>query len=105
MQSLTLGSPEAEAALRELESRRSESNERALRVADETIAGVRARGDAYVAAQIAKFDGVTLAPREIKITPNDLPVDLEIAAAIDTAIERVTSFHLEQLPKSYRWTS
>jgi len=37
----TLGSPEAEAALRELESRRGESNDRALRVADETIAGVR----------------------------------------------------------------
>src|SRR4051795_9112243 len=105
MQSLTLGSPEAEAALRELESRRSESNERALRVADETIAGVRAQGDAYVAAQITKFDGVTIAPNDIKIIPGELPVDPEIAAAIDTAIARVGSFHLDQLPKSYRWTS
>src|SRR3954463_2393027 len=105
MQSLTLGSPEAEAALRELEARRGESNERALRVADETIAGVRARGDAYVGEQIAKFDGVNLAPDDIKMVPNDLPVDREIAAAIDTAIARVAAFHLEQLPKTYRWTS
>lgn len=105
MQPPFLGSPEAEAALRELESRRGESNERALRVADETIAVVRARGDAYVAEQIAKFDGVTFAPSDIKMVPNDLPVDPEIAAAIDTAIARVASFHLDQLPKSYRWTS
>jgi len=105
MQPLSLGSPEAEAALNELESRRGESNERALRVADETIAGVRARGDAYVAEQIAKFDGVTLAPNDIKMVPNELPVDPEIAAAIDTAISRVASFHLDQLPKTYRWTS
>jgi len=117
MQPLFLGSPEAEAALRELESRRGESNERALRVADETIAGVRAQGDAYVAAQIAKFDGVTFAPNEIKMLPSPAAageggaaapgegVDPEIAAAIDTAISRVASFHLDQLPKSYRWTS
>ena len=36
-------SPEAEAALRELEARRSVANENAFRVADEMIAGVRAR--------------------------------------------------------------
>ncbi|HJW96005.1 MAG TPA: hypothetical protein VJ901_20525 [Thermoanaerobaculia bacterium] len=42
MQSLTLGSPEAEA-------------------------GVRAQGDAYVAAQITKFDGVTIAPNDTLI--------------------------------------
>lgn len=105
MNILTLGTPEAETALRELESRRGESNERALRVADETIAGVRARGDAYVAEQIAKFDGVTFAPNEIKSIPAELPVDREIASAIDTAIARVAAFHLEQLPKTYRWTS
>src|SRR5437763_1197682 len=42
MNVLTLGPPEAEAALRELESRRGESNESALRVPDEKSAGGRA---------------------------------------------------------------
>ncbi len=105
MNELWIGSAEAEAALRELEARRSESNERALRVADEAIAGVRARGDAYVAEQIERFDKVMLAPSEIKTAPAELPVDPEIAAAIDTAIDRVSSFHEQQLPKSYRWRS
>ena len=36
-----------------------------LAVADEMIAGVRERGDAYVAETIARFDHVSLAPGEI----------------------------------------
>jgi histidinol dehydrogenase len=104
MEPLRLGSPEAEAALRELEARRGESNEQALRVADEAIRGVRARGDAYVAEQIAKFDGVTLDVILSRPDGNG-SVDAEVAHAIDTAIARVESFHLEQLPKTYRWTS
>src|SRR5438067_3684089 len=95
--------PEAAAALRELEARRGESNADALRVADEMIAGVRARGDAYVAEQIAKFDGVTLAPSEIKIAPREVIIDRAMAEAIDLAIERVEAFHRPQLPQSYRW--
>ena len=51
-----LGTSEAERVLRALEQRRTESNENALRVADETILGVRARGDEYVSEQVAKFD-------------------------------------------------
>src|SRR5918912_47464 len=54
-----------------------------LAVADEMIAGVRARGDAYVAEQIARFDGVTLAPEAIKIAPREVTAGAEIAAAID----------------------
>jgi histidinol dehydrogenase len=96
-------SPEAAAALRALEARRNASNENALRVADEMIAGVRARGDAYVAEQIAKFDRVTLAPGEIKIAPRKVNIGKEIAEAIDLAIERVDAFHRPQLPQSYRW--
>ncbi len=105
MNELLIGTPEAERALRELESRRSESNERALRVADDSIAGVRTRGDAFVAEQIERFDGFAIAPDGIKIIPADVPPDPEVGAAIDTAIARVASFHEEQLPKSYRWTS
>jgi len=102
---LKASSPEAAAALRELEARRQSANENAFRVADEMIAGVRARGDAYVAAQIERFDRVTVSP--IKIAPRPVvigtTIDPELALALDTAIDRVEAFHLRQLPASYRW--
>ncbi|HEV2719716.1 MAG TPA: histidinol dehydrogenase [Thermoanaerobaculia bacterium] len=94
-------SPDGEAALRDVVERRNASNENALRVADAMIAGVRARGDAFVAEQIAKFDGVTLAPDSIKVAPRE--VTTEIADAIDTAIARIDAFHRPQLPQAYRW--
>ncbi len=75
----------------------------ALRVADEMIAGVRARGDAYVAEQIARFDRVTLAPDAITVAPRDVSIDREMIEAIDLAIERVEAFHRPQMPQSYRW--
>lgn len=94
-------SPEAEAALRELEARRRSANEHAFRVADEMIAGVRSRGDAYVAEQIERFDRVQVSP--IRIEPRDATVSPRLARALDTAIDRVEAFHLKQLPSSYQW--
>jgi histidinol dehydrogenase len=76
---------------------------KALQVADEMIAGVRANGDVFVAEQIARFDGVSIAPDEIAIKPRAVTIDREMAAAIDLAIERVESFHRPQMPQSYRW--
>ena len=67
MQPCRATSPEAEAILRELERRRRAANDNAYRVADEQIAGVRARGDAFVAEQIERFDGVTIASDEIVV--------------------------------------
>ena len=96
-------SPEAEEALRGIIARRNATNENALRVADEMIAGVRATGDMYVAAQIAKFDRVTIEPSKIKIAPRDVAIGDDIAEAIDTAIARVEAFHRAQLPQSYTW--
>jgi histidinol dehydrogenase len=96
-------STEGEAALRDVIARRSASNENALRVADAIIAGVRARGDAYVAEQIAKFDKVAIAPDAIKIAPRDVTIGAEIAEAIDTAIARIEAFHRPQLPQPYTW--
>ena len=69
------------------------------------IEGVRARGDAFVAEQIARFDSVTLAPEEIAIAPRDVTIDTQLAAALDLSIERVESFHRQQLPQSYRWNN
>lgn len=100
---MNASSPEAEAALRELESRRARANEEAFRVADEMIAGVRARGDAFAREQIERFDGVRV--EDIRITPREVSIDHELARALDTAIARVESFHLAQKPASYRWGS
>lgn len=98
-------SPEAKSALDALEARRSESLGNALRVADEMIAGVRARGDAFVSEQIARFDKVTIAPEAIKVAPRNVKIDADLADAIDTAIARVESFHREQLPQPYVWAN
>jgi len=105
MTTFRINTPEAEAALRELEERRNRSMSDALKVADDAITGVRTRGDAYVAEQIERFDKRTIAPREIRISPRDIAIDPAMAKAIDTAIARVESFHLEQLPKSYTWNN
>jgi histidinol dehydrogenase len=101
MTSFKATSPEAEAALRELEARRQAQSARALRVADEMIAGVRARGDAYVTEQIERFDKVSVSP--ILIAPRTVDIDPTLTRALDTAIDRVESFHVQQLPQSYQW--
>jgi histidinol dehydrogenase len=98
-------SPEGGAALRELVERRNASNENALHVADAIIAGVRARGDAYVAEQIAKFDRVTIAAEAIRTAPRNVTIDPAMAEAIDLALQRIEAFHRPQLPESYQWGS
>jgi histidinol dehydrogenase len=103
MRTFKSNSPEAEEALRGIIARRAATNENALRVADEMIAGVRATGDMYVAAQVSKFDRVTLEPSKIRIAPRDVAIGGDIADAIDTAIARVDAFHRAQLPQSYTW--
>jgi histidinol dehydrogenase len=93
---------EADAAIRAIEARRQESAAEALRVADDAIAGVGARGDAFVREQIARYDGVAI--DDILVAPRSVTIDDPMAAAIDTAIARIESFHRQQLPASYRWT-
>ena len=96
-------SPEAEAALRAIEARRTAANEEAFRVADEMIAGVRARGDLFVAEQLKRFDTVELAPDAIVGAPRNATIDRDLARSLDIAIDRIESFHLAQLPASYEW--
>ena len=98
---MNASSPEAEAALRALEWRRRDSLQEALRVAEAAVAGIRARGDAYAAEQVARFDGLPVEP--ILIAPRKVIIDRDLARALDVAIERVESFHVQQLPRSYRW--
>ena len=92
---------EIDAALRNLEARRNQSNDNAIRVASEMIDGVRARSDTFVREQIARFDGVTI--DDILITPRDTSIDPAMRDAIELTIERIDAFHRPQLPQSYRW--
>lgn len=103
MNKLEAASPEAEAALKEIETRRGRANENALRVADDMIAGVRAEGDRYVARQIERFDRVSIEPEEILIPVREAHIDAGLAQALDLAIARVEAFHRAQLPQSYTW--
>lgn len=96
-------SPEAAAAIEDLEQRRSAATAEAFEVADRMIDGVRGRGDAFVSEQLARFDGVSIAPDAIRIAPRDVTIDRDLAAALDLAIERVEAFHVRQLPESYEW--
>src|SRR5882762_5609258 len=103
MQILKADSPEAEAALRAIETRRNASEEEALRVADDAIEGVRVGGDTFVRRQIARFDGVAI--QDVLIAPRDVNIDPQMAEAIDMAIARVEAFHRQQLPVGYTWSN
>ena len=74
----------------------------AFRVADAAIAGVRARGDAYVREQIARFDGVAI--DDILIAPRRVGIDSGMEEAIELAIKRIDAFHRQQLPAGYTWS-
>ena len=102
MQVLRADSPEAEAALRAIEKRRSVSEEEALRVADDAIECVRVGGDTFVRQQVARFDGVAI--RDILIAPRAVTIAPQMAGAIDMAIARVEAFHRQQLPVGYTWS-
>src|SRR5712691_683926 len=104
MRIVALESTEAGQILSDLERRRREASDRASEVAGEAIAGVRAHGDVYVAQQIERFDRCSIDPLQIAGTPADVKIDGELAAAIETAIDRIESFHVSQLPLGYRWT-
>jgi histidinol dehydrogenase len=104
---VALDSPDAVTILAALEERRGEASDDAMRVAGEVIAGVRSGGDRYAARQIETFDRVKLDPNDILTEvapPPATALDPGLTRAIDTAIERIESFHLRQLPASYRWT-
>lgn len=103
MRILKVVSAEAEDALRSLERRRRDASTEALAVADAAIEGVRTQGDAFVSGEIARFDGVTIAPAEILIRPEPVTIDPHIARAIDVAIERIESFHTPQRGSGYVW--
>ena len=56
------------------------ANDDAMRVAREMIAGVRARGDAFVREQVERFDGVAI--DDILVIPRDVSIDPAMRGAI-----------------------
>ena len=103
MQVFNADSPEAEAALRDIEKRRKSSEADALRVADDAIEGVRVGGDTFVRRHIARFDGVAI--DDILIEPRVVDIDPQMAEAIEMAMARVEAFHRQQLPVGYSWSN
>jgi histidinol dehydrogenase len=104
MNILTAGSPAAARAIRAAEKRRQRSAGNATRVAKRMIAAVRREGDAAVARIIEQFDRVTIAPDELRMTPQRVAIAAEMAEAIDLAVDRVTMFHQRQKPESFTWS-
>jgi histidinol dehydrogenase len=71
------------------------------------IEDVRARGDAAVCDALARFDGVTLAPDQLRVTNeeiDDAAVTPEVDAAIDDAIAHIRAFSEHQLARLTDWS-
>jgi len=68
---------------------------------------VRARGDAAVCDALARFDGVSLTPGQLRVTAADLEsatVSAEVDAALDDAIAHCRAFNEEQLARLGDWS-
>ena len=78
----------------------------ATEVVEKIVNDVRMKGDEAVFHYTKEIDGVSLSPDTIEVTADEFAkaetqVDGEILAGIRQAIANVTSFHKEQLPKSW----
>lgn len=89
----------ADAAIRRIEGNRSRVERTAEVAARRAISRVRIEGDAAASRYVAEFDGVTIAPSSLLITPRRSPSSLD--SAIELAIARVDRFHRAQLPAGY----
>ncbi len=74
------------------------------------IDDVRARGDAALIEYTARFDGVTLAPEDLRVTQESLSrsaerVDAPVLAALREAIKRVRLFHEHEHAESWEITN
>jgi histidinol dehydrogenase len=71
------------------------------------IDDVRQRGDAAVCDALARFDGVTIKPGELRVTAAEIEaatVSAEVDAALDDAIAHVTAFNERQLGRLTDWS-
>jgi histidinol dehydrogenase len=71
------------------------------------IEDVRTRGDAAVCDALARFDGVTIAPSQLRVTIDEIEaavVNPEVDEAIDDAIAHIRAFSEHQLARLTDWS-
>ena len=71
------------------------------------IDDVRTRGDAAVCDALARFDGVTMSPDELRVSADELAAAVvapEVDAAIDDAIAHIRAFSEHQLARLTDWS-
>src|SRR5687767_3386772 len=73
----------------------------------ELIEDVRRRGDAAVSDALARFDGIEVAPDDLRVTDDEIEaarVDDDVDRAIDDAIAHVRAFNEQQLDRVRDWS-
>jgi histidinol dehydrogenase len=71
------------------------------------IDDVRTRGDAAVCDALARFDGVTISPDELRVSADELAAAVvapDVDAAIDDAIAHIRAFSEHQLARLTDWS-
>lgn len=108
-QFLTTTDPDFEAAFAALLSAKREDSPDVDNVVAGIIADVRARGDAAVIALTERFDGMTLTPETLAISPREVAEAVEKVpaaerAALEQAAARIRAYHERQRPEDAQWT-
>ena len=73
----------------------------------ELIEDVRQRGDMAVCAALARFDGIEVAPNELRVTEDEIEaarVGDDVARAIDDASAHLRAFNEQQLSRTCDWS-
>jgi histidinol dehydrogenase len=92
--------------LERLESSRTAQRREAAGAAEAIIDEVRRGGDVAVARLVGKFDGMSIEPSGLLVSPgDDAEIDPGLQKALETAIERITQFHEPQKSDGYEIAS
>lgn len=108
-QFLTTTDPDFEATFAALLGAKREDSPDVDDVVAGIIADVRARGDAAVIALTERFDGMTLTPETLAISPREVAEAVEKVpaaerAALEQAAARIRAYHERQRPEDAQWT-
>ncbi len=109
MRRLDTSQPDFEQHFAALAGQAHATTERVDQAVAAIIADVRARGDAALLDLTARFDGLSLSPNRLRITPEETEaasaaVPPDLMAALDFAAGRIEAFHRAQLPADLRTT-
>jgi histidinol dehydrogenase len=78
-----------------------------MRAAAAIVRAVRREGDAALVRLTARFDGVRLAPRRLRVSPKEIEAlarkaDPRVVAALRTMARQIEAFHRRQLAPGFR---